>query len=416
MKTKSIIALNGGWAAAAIAAFFVGKGSPGEAETEAVGKNQGSGLSAAEGQDPSALPGSGGSLARGGGSAAAAAEIVTAENVEGLMIAALSDMDPLRRKSRIAKMLVALTPEQVPGMLAAFENNPRTDESSGHFRDFLYAWGRVGGKDAIAYMMDPESKRKDHYGGTSAIAGWAAVDREGAKDYVGSVENAHAKEWLHYGVFREELRTDLDGAIAYSEENTKSRARGRQMDMITRAIFDRDGIDGLTSWVAGIDHTAEGNDLLSYKQYASSIVLDRLAGDDPAAAEQWIVDNAEAPFVTADGLERAARRAGGEIDEELSWLVQLPEEVNERRHAIGERFEDFIREDFEQAGNWLAAQELGPAFDEAIEDYARSAARSDRDAALAWAERITDPQMREQLILRLTPQVQPTFLNGASNS
>jgi hypothetical protein len=176
------------------------------------------------------------------------------------------------------------------------------------------------------------------------------------------------------------------------------------MDMLRDAIFQAEGLDGLANWVAGIDHTDEsGNDLLSYKQYASSIALDRMASEDPDVAAGWIAENANEPFVTADGLERAARRAAGDINEELDWLVALPDDVAQRRHAIGERFEDFIRDDFAAAGEWLASQPLGPAYDEAIQDYARSAARDDRAAALAWAERISDPEMRASTLQRLQP-------------
>ena len=406
MQAKTLIAINAAWATAVAGAFVIGKGASGEA----VGtKGDQVGTVGAGATGVSALS-AGGAPTAGSAKREAAAGTpggpVTGENAESRMASALSDADPLRRKARISELLVNLTPEQVPGMLAAFENGERDDETNRLFRDFLYAWGRVGGGEAIAYMMDPESKRRDHYGGTSAIAGWAASDLLGAKDYVAGVESQHAREWLHYGVFREQMRSDLDGAIAYSEANGKSRARGRQMDMLRDEIFQREGLEGLAGWVEGIDHNDQsGTDLLSYKQYASSIALDRMAAEDPEVASEWIAENGDQPFVTADGLERAARRAAGEINEELDWLVALPDDVAQRRHAIGERFEDFIRDDFAAAGEWLASQPLGPAFDEAIQDYARSAARDDPEAALAWAQRISDPEIRASTEQRIQPLV-----------
>lgn len=407
MKTRTLIAINAAWAAAVAVAFALGKSGQDPAG-DGVGERP-AGVAGATAPGVSALASAAavaGAPQRGvpesgeGGPA-------SADDAGRRMAAALADADPLRRKARISELLLNLTPEQVPAMLAAFEDGERDDETNRLFRDFLYAWGRVGGEEAIAYMMNPESKRRDHYGGTSAIAGWAASDLLAAKDYVAGVESQHAREWLHYGVFREEMRSDLDGAIAYSEDNGRSRARGRQMDMLRDEIFERGGLDGLAGWVDGIDHTDPGgNDLLSYKQYASSIVLDRMAAEDPEVAAAWIVENGDQPYVTADGLERAARRAAGDIDEELDWLVALPDDVAQRRHAIGERFEDFIRDDFAGAGEWLASQPLGPAFDEAIQDYARSAARDDPEAALAWAQRISDPELRASTERRIRPLVQ----------
>ena len=319
---------------------------------------------------------------------------------------ALADHDPIRSKARVAQVLQNLTKENVAEILAAFENAPKNDDTvDRHFRDFLYAWGRLAGEDAIAYAMDKESARRTSWGSTSAVSGWAVSDPGAAKQYVASVESADSRQWLHYGVMREIMRSDLDGAIAYSEQNVKSRARGYQMDRLAGEIVRQRGIGGLTDWVHSIDHTSEENDLLSYKQYAVGITLDKLAAENPDSALQFITENASEPFLTADGLERAARRAGGPINEELDWLSNLPSEISGRRHAIGERFEDYIREDFAAAGEWLAAQELGPAYDEAIQDYANSAARDDREAALAWAERITDPKLREETINRIRPKI-----------
>jgi hypothetical protein len=136
------------------------------------------------------------------------------------------------------------------------------------------------------------------------------------------------------------------------------------------------------------------------------MVLDKLAGSDPDRTLAWIAENAREPYLTSDSLERAARRAGGPINEELDWLAELPSEIEGQRHAIGERFEDFIKEDFEAAGKWLAAQPLGPAFDEAIQDYAMSAARDNLEAARAWADQISDPKVREETIQRIAPQVE----------
>ena len=119
---------------------------------------------------------------------------------------------------------------------------------------------------------------------------------------------------------------------------------------------------------------------------------------------QFVVENADQPFLSSETLERAARRVGDGFDEELQWLIDLPEEVNGQRHAIGERFEDYIREDFEGAGKWLASQSLGPAYDEAIQDYAMSAAKDNPEVALAWADRISDQRLKDYTLGRLKPK------------
>ncbi len=399
MNRKAIIGLNLVWASVCVAAFLFGRGGgarPGDAGQARGGTP--AGATGGGGAPLSALQAA--SAGRAGGDVGAGGAGGSQGGAGRALTAALGDPDPIRRKARVAEILINLDPSNVAGVLAAFEDGPRDEESNRHFNDFLYAWGRMAGADAAAYATDPDSARRGRFGSVSAVSGWAASDPEAAKAFVAGVENRDTRQWMHYGVMREMLRSDLDGAIAYSEQNERSRARGMQLDQLASAIADRRGVGGLTEWVAGIDHAKDGNDLLSYKSYAVGITLDRLAAEDPDAAVDWITENAGQPYLTADGLERAARRAAGGIDEELDWLAGLPS-VEGQTHAIGERFEDFIREDFAAAGEWLAAQPLGPTYDEAIQDYARQAARDDSQAALAWAERINDPDLRARTIRQL---------------
>jgi hypothetical protein len=387
-RTKLLIGLNLFWAAIAVAAYLFGRdGRSGNSATE---QEQRLAQLTTLAIDAGHVGGGGPVKDRttiGNVSVPQQSKDFSAEGAGRTLEAALADLDPIRRKLRVAELLNNLNEENLPAVLEAFENAPKNDSTGAHFRDFLYAWGRISGDAAMEYVSDPESKRKERSGVVVAISGWAAVDPLGAKDYVAKVEKKETREWMHYGVMQELLKTDLNGAIAYSEQNTKSRARGEQMERIVATLAAQQGIAGVQEWLDGIDQTKK-NDMNSYKQYAAMISLDRMAAEDPQVAADWIEKNAGEPYLTSDSLERAARRAAGPINKELDWLASLPE-VDAQRHAIGERFEDYIREDFEKAGEWLASQPLGPSYDEAIEDYARSAIKDNAEAAIAWAGRIT---------------------------
>ena len=403
MKGKFLI-LNIVWGFAVVVAFVLGGGASDQRDSLSAGTKRNTAADQA-GNPVSALGRSAGS----GQSAKATGKANGNEQsrsggVGRRMESALAELNPLQRNARVAELLINLNADNIGEVLEAFENTPRSEEANRYFRDFMYAWGRLAGDEAIAYAFDSESPRRDSRAGTSAISGWANVDPEGAKEYVAEVKDERSREWMHYAVMREMLQGDLDGAIAYSEQNKKGRARGVQMDQLASVIFEERGLSGMTDWINSIDHTREENDMLSYKSYAAGVALDRIAGADPDAALNFITENASQPFITADGLERAARRAAGPINEELDWLTQLPSELSGQRHAIGERFEDYIREDFAAAGQWLASRPLGPTYDEAIQDYAISAARDDRDAALAWAERITDEKIKADTLRRLAPR------------
>ena len=324
---------------------------------------------------------------------------------ESKLKGALNDFDPIRRNATISQMLLELTPANASEMLAAFENSPGGRENDRHFNDFLYAWARVSGEDALKYAMDPESPKRTRGDEMTAISGWAASDPNSAMSYVENVENPETRQWMHLGVTKEMIKNDLDGAIAYSEKNMKSRARGEQMDRIADALIEQRGEQGLIDWINGIDHTVKENDMLSYKTHAIRQSVERIARNDREKAIQFIADNAQEPFVDSDTLERTSRYVSRtSIADEVQWLADLPEGIKGQRHALGERFEEFIKEDFAGAGEWLAGQTLGPAYDEAIQDYAMSAAKDNPEAALAWVDRISDERLRNYTLGRLKPR------------
>ena len=324
---------------------------------------------------------------------------------ESKLKGALNDFDPIRRNATISQMLLELTPANAPEMLAAFENSPGGRENDRHFNDFLYAWARVSGEDALKYAMDPESPRRTRGDEMTAISGWAASDPNSAMSYVENVENPETRQWMHLGVTKEMIKNDLDGAIAYSEKNVKSRARGEQMERIADALLEQRGEQGIIDWINSIDHTTKENDMLSYKTHALKQSVERIARNDREKAIQFIADNAQEPFVDSDTLERTSRYVSRtSIADEVQWLADLPEGIKGQRHALGERFEEFIKEDFAGAGEWLAGQTLGPAYDEAIQDYAMSAAKDNPEAALAWVDRISDERLRNYTLGRLKPR------------
>ena len=410
MEMKKLVLLNVFWALISAGAFFAGNkkdhGSvnPDQTADQTNNKYSGSDSSLASGPGRSSkAPGSSSLVSKNKGGALENINALSGE-LSRRISAALVDPDPIRRNASVSQMLLELDQSNVSEILSAFENAPGGRDNDRFFNDFLFAWARISGEEAVKYAMDPESPKRTRGDEVTAVSGWAAVDPDAARQFVDGVENSDVRQWMHLGVLREMVQSDLDGAISYSEQNVKSRARGEQMDRIAEALVKERGEQALIDWINGIDHTKKENDMLSYKRYAVRIALDRTLKSNPEMALQFVTDNAQEPYLTSDTLERASRAAGDSMQEEMQWLVNLPEQVKGQRHAIGERFEEFIRDDFVGAGEWLASQPLGPAYDEAIQDYAISAAKDDPEAALAWVDRITDERLKNYTLGRLKPK------------
>jgi hypothetical protein len=408
MDMKKLILLNVFWALVAIGAYFSGNkeehGASGPSSVESSSAQYRDGIDSRTGSDNSSKsPGSKG-IARKSQNDQLETGTIPSGEVSRRISSALADPDPIRRNASVAQMLLELDQSNVADMLSAFENAPGGRDNDRFFNDFLFAWARVSGEEAVKYAMDPESPKRTRGDEVTAVSGWAAVDPDAARQFVEGVENSDVRQWMHLGVLKEMVQNNLDGAISYSEQNVKSRARGEQMDRIADALVAQRGEQALIEWINGIDHTKKENDLLSYKNYAVRIALDRTLKSNPDMALQFVTDNAEQPFLSSETLERASRAAGDSIQDEMQWLVDLPEKVKGQRHAIGERFEDFIRDDFVGAGEWLAGQSLGPAYDEAIQDYAMSAAKDNPEAALSWVDRISDQRLKDHTLERLKPK------------
>ena len=176
IRKGKLVILNLAWASAVVAAFLLGGqgGDPGVPSTNAI---TGGKTSAGQSENGVTALGNSSGNRKGGiaGGNFAGIQDAGPGTVGRRMASALSDPDPLRRNARIAELLINLNASNAAEVLVAFENGPRNDETNRHFRDFMYAWGRLAGEKAIAYALDSESARRDSRAGTSAEIGRAHV-------------------------------------------------------------------------------------------------------------------------------------------------------------------------------------------------------------------------------------------------
>ena len=304
------------------------------------------------------------------------------------------------RAHGLGNLLASLTLENLPAALKAFEEGPRDDETDRAFRDFLYAWGALDGPAAIAYAMDKESARKSRYGSIGVMTGWASTDLRAAQDYVAGRENDDTKTWLHYGVFKAVLDRDVDMAIEYAADNTKSRARGYAMDRLASKLKQSGGADALKNWLDGIDHTGE-NDMESYKSYALRVAIDRIGRDDPEMATAWIEENLGQPYVNFETLRRAAWAvSGGDAGESMDWLTALPQS-DDRKRAFGEIVEHHANRNPNAVAEWLNARKDVPEFDSAASVFAQEIVDDDPVSAIAWAQSIREEGRRDKTLKKV---------------
>ncbi|MEM7383497.1 MAG: hypothetical protein AAF514_01005 [Verrucomicrobiota bacterium] len=92
-------------------------------------------------------------------------------------------------------------------------------------------------------------------------------------------------------------------------------------------------------------------------------------------------------------VKRAIPVAAGEILTLIRDAVPLEEQSPLIDTAIGQ----WTKTDVDEAGRWLGQEEPSPTRDLALQSFALRIFRVDPEAARAWAARISDPEIREQV-------------------
>ncbi|NNC89729.1 MAG: hypothetical protein HKN82_14835 [Akkermansiaceae bacterium] len=278
----------------------------------------------------------------------------------------------------------------------------------------------------------------------AAIAEWAKVDLAGAKKFVDGVEYKYAREDMKMGLLKHLTATDLDEAMTWSAELEAGRTgSGERFEMsyLVTQIKNQRGMKGMKAWLDTVPYAAAGDGSLSYKESAvfalgeemlkareaaknaareavkeaekeaaadgspdsteSALaelrgMLEEMTAERgwPAEYVEFLKENANEPFVTAEVLSASRRSPTYSIE----MIINLPEEIGARREAVGNEFQRLANNDFKYAGKWLREQERGPVHDEAIQVYVREATQDDLTTAMQWAREITDPVLRAETI------------------
>jgi hypothetical protein len=77
----------------------------------------------------------------------------------------------------------------------------------------------------------------------------------------------------------------------------------------------------------------------------------------------------------------------------MRWLSTLPDGWN-REDAVRETYRTWLRLGGDRPLEWLRAAELEPWLDPAVSLFAKKLSHEDREAALEWAGRISDEEIR----------------------
>jgi hypothetical protein len=386
------------WALAAAAAFMIGS-------------RQGAGVASASG-DASQKPGSARITASVSGDAADARATRGAarskepgvansaltglfgsiasglRNPDALAEQAFRDPNPITRRLAFSRLLESLTPENAEALRSRMVE---LGADGDQWRDFHYSWGAIAGKAAFDHAA-----ASDEPDLAATMTGWAAANPAEALAMLNNLPETMRGQ-------RDELTasvvsglTHQDAAMATDlvlklggEENPRA---GNLMELVASATLRSKGPEQASLWAESLPDGA-------LKGTAMSRVAESYVRKDPAGAARWVQR-----FAAEDYATRAVERIGGDWAENdpiaaVGWLESLPTGSGQAA-GLRNAFGDWEDRDPVAAGQYLLAMPLTPQRDAAISGFATGYAWQNPQVAIAWAQDIRDPALRQSSLTR----------------
>lgn len=301
-----------------------------------------------------------------------------------------STLDPIKRRAAFLKLLDGITIENARTMR---EEIADLDHNNPAFRDFHYAWGKIGGVDAIMHGADT---KKPDMGAT--LAGWASADPDAAKAWFDSLgdknegfaNRSYLKNGMVQGLADSNPRAATEFVLALVAAG--DREAGHLMGIVTGKVLQSEGPEAAAAWAATLPEGEMRNSTMSH-------IARDFVGANPEAAAQWASQLSGQPEGNRVIDQVGGRWARRDPEAAVAWLESLPSSSGQAR-GMDSAFSSWAGRNPEEAGNYINAMTPSPRRDSAISGYASRMAYENPTMAIAWAESVSDPNARQEAIIR----------------
>ncbi len=301
-----------------------------------------------------------------------------------------TELDPIARRAAFGKLLEGLTTENAAEIRAQIAHLP---DSSPEFMEFHYAWGKIGGVDAVMNGMDT---RERDMGAT--LAGWASANPAAAKAWFESLEQGgdtpDNKGYLREAMVHGLANTNPEIASAFVLELAASgdKDAGRLLAVVASKVIQSRGVVAAAAWAENLPEGETRNSAMSQ-------VAHDYARSDPAQAAAWasqLIGTDDGRRVVSAISREWANRDGAAA---VGWLQSLDDGPGMSK-AYYSAFEGWAAKDPLAASTYLVDMAQSPARDQAINGLVSRHRWEDPLAAIAWAGQITDPETRVDSLVR----------------
>lgn len=309
-------------------------------------------------------------------------------------IAAIGDRlrratDPIAKRAAFSELMASLTAENA---LEIRKQIAHLNADDPDFRDFHYAWGKVGGLNAVLHGLDTD---KRDMGPT--LAGWASADPESAKKWYETLEdnpdrgaNQKAmKAALVHGLAISDPSIAAD--FVYSLGETGDKRAKEMMGIVMGKVIQSGGPEEAARWAATL---SGGDELRGHALWEAGRAGIR---ENPEATLDWATaiangDDPNAGSLTYGIAQEMGWRDGPKVAE---WLGSLD---GGSASAYGPLLGGWTKVDPMAASEFVAAMPPSENRDHAIGGMVYSHRWEDPAAAAAWATQLSSAEGREKVM------------------
>jgi hypothetical protein len=313
------------------------------------------------------------------------------EDLGAAVRAALAEGDVLERFDRTASALQHLDPDNLPGVLAIYDQRIASIGDS-DIRPFVAAWARFDPLAALDHTSAWPFRAKREIGVEAAMHGWALRDPIAASlaiegvsadqpELNGKLLHGLVKGWVHSGA------EGLDRYIAVLPPTTRDAITVVAVGTLMRS----GGAEAAMAWVDAILRNEAYDDRFKLSAFRRGIRS--VSRWYPERGAAWATEHAGNAYAV-DGARIVAEQWGGRDGRAaMQWLRDQPA-GKPREQAVRQAFLEWWRSDRQGAVEWLSSETLAAFHDPAVQLYAsRIDARKPREA-IGWCERILDSERR----------------------
>ncbi len=380
------------WISLAAGAFALGWAlKPGPDGDSARGEGGGSSvLSAISASSSSRIAGhhtgTGGAGPGPGASGKSNAGPLTAAGIAALGEEFRSARDPLARRDAFAKLLAGLTVENA---LEVRKQIDHLNSDSAEFRDFHFAWGKIGGADAVLHGAGTD---KQDMG--PAMAGWASANPAAARAWYDALpeksEKPPRREQMKEAIVHGLAIADPAKAVEFvTALGAAGDPKARQMmGIVTEKMLQSAGPAAAAAWATSLP---EGE----LRGHALFEVARARVRADPAQAAAWAAplagDKNGSSVVYGISTEWGGRNGAAAV----KWLDTLN---GNQSASYGPAVAGWAKADPLAASQYITTMPPSENRDYAIGGLVYSHRWEDPSATSAWAGEIKDTKRRQEVL------------------